>query len=254
MDSLNMQSGLHIVAPVKLRKSYRDNAEYGRFSLFVTTAFRRSLFTWTSDALTAREQQNLTRSEFNTYVLVRKLILRRSSIHETVARTRSKNIRSALQFQAPGDPTLDKLHNPLWYSLTMLNHIQKQFAAFTVPTGISSIDEMTVATKACSKHTRACLPRHDKYGIMFYAVVGWDAVYVHTLWDNASGNTKQSIPAQRYTHLFPFHRASFYNTLRSNEVAVSPSLTTALWLTLVGHQAKLLRSPSGYRFTVPDKF
>ncbi|KAG3243630.1 hypothetical protein PI124_g11556 [Phytophthora idaei] len=49
MDSLNMQSGLHVVANVKVARAYQDNAEFGLFALFVTAAFRHSLQTWTSD-------------------------------------------------------------------------------------------------------------------------------------------------------------------------------------------------------------
>ncbi|KAG1703915.1 hypothetical protein DVH05_006922 [Phytophthora capsici] len=67
MDSLDMQSGLHIVADAKVAKAYRENAEYGLFALFLTATFRHSLLTWTSDVLAARGQPKLTESEFNAY-------------------------------------------------------------------------------------------------------------------------------------------------------------------------------------------
>jgi len=90
--------------------------------------------------------------------------------------------------------------------------------------------------------------------VRFYAVVGWDSLYVHTLWDNASGNCEPTSPAQRYTELFPSLRTSLYNMLRRDDIAVSAKSATALWLAMIGHQAKLLRSPSGYRLVVSDNF
>ncbi|KAF1785100.1 hypothetical protein JG687_00005019 [Phytophthora cactorum] len=57
MDSLNMQSGLHVVAKVKVARAYQDNAEFGLFALFVTAAFRHSLQTWTSDFFKQRPSE-----------------------------------------------------------------------------------------------------------------------------------------------------------------------------------------------------
>eukprot|EP00644_Phytophthora_capsici_P014966 jgi/Phyca11/128420/e_gw1.76.136.1 len=56
---------------------------------------------------------------------------------------------------------------------------------------------MTVATKARSKARTYMPSKPYKYGVRFYAVVGWDSLYVHSLWDNASGNTLPTAPAQR---------------------------------------------------------
>ncbi|KAF4133903.1 hypothetical protein GN958_ATG17240 [Phytophthora infestans] len=39
MESLNMQSGLHVVVEAKVAKAYRDNGEYGFFSLFYFDTF-----------------------------------------------------------------------------------------------------------------------------------------------------------------------------------------------------------------------
>ncbi|KAE9332458.1 hypothetical protein PR003_g14511 [Phytophthora rubi] len=94
------------------------------------------------------------------------------------------------------------------------------------------------------------LSKPDKYGVRFYSVVGWDSLYVHALWDNASGDSQTTTPAQLYTNQFP----SLYNTLLRDDVTVSAKSTTALWLVMVGHQSKMFRSPSGYRFVVSDNF
>eukprot|EP00644_Phytophthora_capsici_P000740 jgi/Phyca11/109379/e_gw1.16.787.1 len=117
---------------------------------------------------------------------------------------------------------------------------------------------MTVPTKARSKartymtHSKSSKP--DKYGVRFYAVVGWDSLYVHSLWDNTSGNILPTTPAQRYTELFPVLRTSLHNTLARPEIEFSRKSVTALCISMVGHQTKALRSPSGYRLTVSDNF
>eukprot|EP00644_Phytophthora_capsici_P010769 jgi/Phyca11/104158/e_gw1.9.687.1 len=56
---------------------------------------------------------------------------------------------------------------------------------------------MTVATKARSKARTYMPSKPDKYGVRFYAVVGWDSLYVHTFWDSSSGNSQTTTPAQR---------------------------------------------------------
>ncbi|OWZ09430.1 hypothetical protein PHMEG_00017867 [Phytophthora megakarya] len=71
-----------------------------------------------------------------------------------------------------------------------------------VPTGVSSIDEMTVRTKARSRARTYMPSKPDKYGVHFYAIVDWDSLYVNSVWDNSSGNTQRTTTAQRYTQLF----------------------------------------------------
>ncbi|EGZ25112.1 hypothetical protein PHYSODRAFT_434171, partial [Phytophthora sojae] len=70
-----------------------------------------------------------------------------------------------------------------------------------------------VRTKARSRARTYMPSKPDKYGLRFYAVVGWDALYVHSLWDNGSGNATRSTPAERYTELFPSLRTPLYNML-----------------------------------------
>ncbi|KAJ8508600.1 hypothetical protein ON010_g18855 [Phytophthora cinnamomi] len=94
----------------------------------------------------------------------------------------------------------------------------------------------------------------DKYGLRFYAVVGWPSLYVHSVWDNGSDHTTQSTPAERYTEVFPSLRSSLYNTLSRPEINIDPKSATALWVAMAGHQSKTFRSPSGHRLLVLDNF
>ncbi|KAG1695524.1 hypothetical protein DVH05_019680 [Phytophthora capsici] len=68
MQSLNMQNDLQVPAEARVTKAYKDNAEYGLFTLFFTAEFRRRLQTWTSNVLATRGQPKLTDSEFNAYL------------------------------------------------------------------------------------------------------------------------------------------------------------------------------------------
>ncbi|KAG6951679.1 hypothetical protein JG687_00013463 [Phytophthora cactorum] len=67
LESLNMQSGLHVVAEQQVAKTYHENGEYGLFSLFLTAAIRRNLLSWTSAEMVGRGQDAPTESEFDAY-------------------------------------------------------------------------------------------------------------------------------------------------------------------------------------------
>ncbi|KAG6963497.1 hypothetical protein JG687_00006536 [Phytophthora cactorum] len=91
---------------------------------------------------------------------------------------------------------------------------------------------MTVPTKARSRARTCTPPKPDKYGVRFYAVVGWNLLYAHSLWDSTSGNTMRSTPGQRYTDQFPVLRTCLYYTLASDEIEISVNSATALWLSI----------------------
>ncbi|KUF85454.1 hypothetical protein AM588_10000940 [Phytophthora nicotianae] len=94
----------------------------------------------------------------------------------------------------------------------------------------------------------------DKFAIRFYAVVGWRSLYIHALWDNGSGNTTATTPAERYTRLFPRLRQPLYNVLNQGEVHVDPKTPSALWLAMIAHQTLLLPAENGRRLLVSDNF
>eukprot|EP00644_Phytophthora_capsici_P013190 jgi/Phyca11/100987/e_gw1.5.1377.1 len=66
--------------------------------------------------------------------------------------------------------------------------IQEKFAAIAVPVWAVSLDENTVRTKARSGAKTYLPSKPDKYGVRFYAVVGWGSLYAYSVWDNGSGN------------------------------------------------------------------
>ncbi|RAW23861.1 hypothetical protein PC110_g19709 [Phytophthora cactorum] len=64
----------------------------------------------------------------------------------------------------------------------------------------------------------------------------------------------RSTPGQRYTDQFPVLRTCLHNTLARDETEISGNSAMTLWLSMVGNQSKILRSPTGYRLTVSDNF
>eukprot|EP00644_Phytophthora_capsici_P018173 jgi/Phyca11/114138/e_gw1.25.427.1 len=65
-------------------------------------------------------------------------------------RDRFQQIRGALQFNPPGAATFAAVRDPLYRCRGLLQHFQKHFAEIAVPIGASSLDEITVRTKARS--------------------------------------------------------------------------------------------------------
>ncbi|GMF51142.1 unnamed protein product [Phytophthora fragariaefolia] len=94
----------------------------------------------------------------------------------------------------------------------------------------------------------------DKYGVRFYAVVGWSSLYVHSVWDNSSGNTMSSTPAEHYTSLFPTLRTALHNALRAEDVDIEYDAATVLWIAMAGHQTRNFRSSTGHWLIVSDYF
>jgi hypothetical protein len=81
-------------------------------------------------------------------------------------------------------------------------------------------DEVTIRKKARARAKSYLPPKPDKYGITMYAVVGWDSLYMHTFWDNSSGNLTTILPLDRYTKLFPDLRTPLAITLSKPDVQI----------------------------------
>ncbi|KAG6955637.1 hypothetical protein JG687_00011074 [Phytophthora cactorum] len=77
MDSLNMQTGHHVVAEVKVTRVYHNNAEFGLFALLAKAAFRHSLQTWTSDVFKQRSPalQEALNAQYTYPLIVRSKLM-----------------------------------------------------------------------------------------------------------------------------------------------------------------------------------
>ncbi|ETP37147.1 hypothetical protein F442_15026 [Phytophthora nicotianae P10297] len=234
MSSLRAQSSLHVAIGDQVTNTYDAKAENGVFSVFFTAAFKDRLRKWTSGVLLAGGHSKVSESEFNAYLGLEigmsicpmneiaefwsdRRFLGQPAFIETMSRNGFKQIRVVLTFHLPTVPGFDKERDPLWRCRNMMDHFQKRFAEFAVPVGVSSLDEMTVRTKARTRAKSFLPSKPDKYGVRFYAVVGWSSLYVHSVWNNSSGNRKPSTPAERFTSLFPTLRSPLRNTLDAED-------------------------------------
>ncbi|OWZ07486.1 hypothetical protein PHMEG_00020115 [Phytophthora megakarya] len=111
--------------------------------------------------------------------------------------------------------------DPLRHSRHLLEHFQTRFANTAVPFGVSSLDEIGVRTKERSL-ARTFMPlKPDRFAVRFDAVVGWHSLYIHSLWDNGSGNTlptgeveqrARQDPLRHSRHLLEHFQTRFANT------------------------------------------
>ncbi|RLN37861.1 hypothetical protein BBJ28_00000464, partial [Nothophytophthora sp. Chile5] len=263
IEKLSSESGLHLLQEGRVRQAYTESAERGLFGVFVTEQLKDKWRAWTNAVLSARGAPPVTVSELDAYLGLEmamslcpmtdikefwstKLFLGQRDISDTMSRSRFQSIRASLVVHPPELLEEERLRqDPLWHSRNLLQHFQQKFASVAVPYGVSSLDENSVRTKARTRAKSFIPSKPDKFAIRFYAVVGWRSLYVHSIWDNGSGNDLRSSPSQRYTNVFPTLRTALDHTLGRPEVRIEKASAAALWVAMMGHQTRLFESPSG---------
>ncbi|KAG6946028.1 hypothetical protein JG688_00016250 [Phytophthora aleatoria] len=144
--------------------------------------------------------------------------------------------------------------DPLWHSRDLLRHIQGTFAEVTVSVGAASPDENTVRTIARSPAQTYLPSKPDKYGIRFYAVVEWERLYVHSVYDNGSGNTQVSPPAELCCSLFPELRRPLARMLAAPTISVKKDSASALWVAMIRHMTQTFEAPTRRCILVCDSY
>ncbi|GMF35134.1 unnamed protein product [Phytophthora fragariaefolia] len=137
----------------------------------------------------------------------------------------------------PPDMTFGDGRDPLLHSRTVMEHVQSKFAQIAVPYGTSSLDENSVRTKARTRAKSFIPSKPDKHAIRFYAVVARKSLYVHTIWDNGSGNFSKMTPAARYTKIFPSLATPLGRVLDDPDIPVDKKGASVLWVAMMGHQS-----------------
>ncbi|OWY92437.1 hypothetical protein PHMEG_00038571 [Phytophthora megakarya] len=238
VDSLIRDSGLHIVRE------------------FFTREFRDSLLLRTNKMLKEKGKQEATVFELDAYIGLEiamsfnlvtqikelwstKLFMGQADFGSTMSRNRFESIRARFQIHAPDTvPVERREQDPLWHSRRLVKQIQQKFAAIAVPVGAVSLDENTVRTKARSS-ARTFMPlKPDKYGVRFYAVVGWKSLYAYSVWDNGSGNRTRASPAERYVDVFPALRTPLFRAVERADSMIKRKDPSALWVAMCGHMTK----------------
>ncbi|OWY90838.1 hypothetical protein PHMEG_00040851, partial [Phytophthora megakarya] len=265
VDNLIKSSGLHIIRSREVTAAYNERGELGLFSLFFTREFRTSLQSWTNEMLKEKGRQEATEYEIDAYIGLeiamsfnpvtaikdlwsQKLYMGQSDFATTMARNRFETIRARFQVHAPGSVPVERRElDPLWHSRRLMSQIQEKFATIAVPVGATSLDENTVRTKARSAAKTYLPSKPDKYGVRFYAAVGWESLYAYSIWDNGSGNRTRTSPAERYVGTFPALRTPLFRTLDRVDIPMKRKDPSALWIAMCGHLTKQHPAPNGHR-------
>lgn len=94
------------------------------------------------------------------------------------------------------------------------------------------------------------------FGIRFYAVVRWSHCYLHSLFENGSGNPRGNrsgtTAVQRHNRIFRHLRGTTIRNL--DESLVAPSSASALWCSKLDHQPHNHPCSEHGRLVVRDKF
>lgn len=268
--SLGSASGLYLAERGNIEKAYRCNGEAGLFSLFITKEFKRRIQKWTNEGLKQRGQRETTDNEFDAYIGLElamsvcplnnigefwceKTFIGQRDFASTMSRNRFQSIRSRVKFH-PLDATAGNGADPLWHSRILMEHMQTKFVEMATPFGTSSLDENSVRTKARTRAKSFIPSKPDKYAIRFYAVVAWSSLYIHSIWDNGSGNLSKIAPCDRYTKVFPGLATPLARTFANPDSTVAAKSASALWIAMMGHQAASMPSPTGHRLLITDNF
>ena len=264
------RSQLKILQPGLVRAALkRSDKEMGLFHLFANRGFLEGVRKWTCESMIEKHQEPPSSSKFNACIGLeiatsvarcndikdywgQKMFLGCPGFSAVMSRSDFQRIRSGLTLH-PKYAHDEAVADPLWRSRHVLNHFVQNSASVAVPLGATSLDETTIRCKARTR-ARTCMnSKPTKYGIRFYSVVSWKEAYLHTFWDNGSGNETRTNSAESYCALFRGLRGVFHRNFSKRSV-VSPKKPSALWIMQLAHQHKSYKDPSGERLVVMDNF
>ncbi len=251
-----------------VKREYEERKELGLFHLFLNRSFLECIRKWTNAELSKKGKKKVSTEIFNAYIGLElamsivqlnnmhdywstKMFLGNEDFKRIISRDMFKEIRSNLKFYPEYDHAVAVV-DPLWHSRVMLHHFMKNAASIAVPRGCSALDENTIRCKARTGARSYMKSKPVKFGIRFYAVVGCQHAYLHSLWDNGSGNKTNVPPGQSYCKVFWQLRGPYDRCIDNNLVNTkSPS---ALWCLQMAHQTKLFKDANERRTLVMDNF
>jgi Transposase IS4 len=193
------------------QRVYENRNEKGLFHLFLNQSCLEGIRVWTNAELLRKGKKKVSKEMFNAYIGLdlamsivhlndmhdywsTKMFLGNDDMKRIMSQDRFTEIRSSLKFYPEYDHAVAVV-DPPWHSRIMLHHFMKNAASVAVPKGCSALDENTIRCKVRTGARSYMKSKTVKFGIWFYAVVGWKHAYVHSLWDNGSGNKRNVPPA-----------------------------------------------------------
>lgn len=266
LEELMNSTGLEILKKNLVHREYEERKEQGLFNVFLNQTFVECVRLWTNVELFKKGKKIVSKELFNAYIGLElamsisklnhirdywstKMFLGNVDFKRIMCRDRFKDIRSSLCFYPEYDHEIAVL-DPLCHSRIMLQHFLKNASSVAVPKGCSAPDENTVRCKARTGARSYMKSKPVRFGIRFYAVVGSKHAYLHSLWDNGSGNKTNVPPEQMYCNVFRDLRGTYYRCM----TIVDPNSTSALWCMHMVHQTKLSKQSNEKRILFMDNF
>lgn len=271
VQSLLERSDLKILQVDRVNRSYEQNGACGLFKLFISRSFLDKMRKWTNQCLKEDGMREANETKFNAYIGLElamsllqfndldeywknNMFQGHKDFKKTMSRDDFMRIRSHLKLRPPEYLYDSATNDPLWHSRSLMEYFMKQIASIAVPIGTSALDENTVRTKARTKAKSYIANKPQPYGIRFYAVVGSKHTYLHSFYDNGSGNTTGISRAQSYTTVFRDLRGPYSKHFDKVGCPVDRNSATALWILQLAHQAKNDTSVDRKRVIFTDNF
>ena len=218
-----------------VKNAFNKFGPVGLFRLFLTNSFFRALLHWTNIRLAECGKKTISEAELNAYVGLElamsiseqnaiedywstKAFLGVKGFNDVMARNQFTAIRSAITFRPPGLDTPDVKHSdPLWHSRGIMKELLTNCMAIASASGVLSLDEASIRTRAKCRAKSYIPSKPDKYAIRLYAMNCWNSLYLQNFFDNGAGNSGSLNCSERYVQLFPKLRTLFLNHIKKFE-------------------------------------
>ena len=125
--------------------------------------------------------------------------------------------------------------------------------------GVVTLDEASVRTKAKTRAKTYLPSKPDKYAIRFYAINCWKSLYLQNFFDNGAGHKGNQTCSDRYVQSFPKLRTLFHNSVDTvstdNTIeGMEKTKQTWLWSLQMSHISLEHESPHKKRLVVTDNY
>lgn len=247
VKELIASSDLKILQTDRVNRAYSENGYCGLFKLFLTRSFLDKMRKWMNLELTNDALKPINEAKFNAYLgleiamsLVQfndideywkgGMFQGHSDFKKVMSRDDYTRIRSHVRLRPP------------------------RYSHDAVPVGTSALDQNTLRTTARTRAKTYLPNKPQPYGIRFYAVVGSKFTYLHSMFDNGSGNNTGISRPQAYAALFRNLRTPYVRQFSRANSPIDINSPTALWVLQFAHQVKIDVATSEKRVVFTDNF
>jgi hypothetical protein len=268
---------LYIRQMDNVKKVFNKFGPVGLSQLFLSNSFFKALLVWTNTKLAEGGKKAISESELNAYVGLElamsisgenaiedywstKAFLGVKGFNEVMSRNLFTTIQSALTFRPPGLDTPDVKHiDPLWHSRGILKELLTNCMSIASASGVLSLDEASIRTRARCRAKSYILSKPDKYAIRLYAMNCWNSLYLQNFFDNGAGNLCGLTCSERYVQLFPKLRTLLINHIEkfqqdSTIHGMERDKQSWLWSLQIAHVTQQHRSEERRHLVVTDNY